>query len=189
MQMKLGKIVLFFAVVVASAVAAADVPNSSSATGRLIWNDLREGMTKLEVKALYPKSNVELGEGCFADLFPEYSKSRLIRVNLEWSTKDQNERCGQVVLASLVSKYGNPPISETEIKANDCGNKYAGGIAGALSSLCEVTGGDEPDLFSYGRWLKDGVEITFKRDSGDDGKWWLVYRSEIVGSASVATKL
>lgn len=174
--------------IIAAQIAAASASPGSS-DGRMIWNDLHADMTKAEVKSLYPKNSTELGEGCYADINPRYNKGKLDQVNLEWSTKDDNQRCADVVYATLSAKYGQPALNETQIKANDCGNGNAGGIAGAMAGICEAMGGGEPDHYTFHRWFHDEIEITLKRDSENDYQWWLVYRPQVMPSKAAAAKL
>ncbi|SLK12992.1 hypothetical protein SAMN06295987_1241 [Novosphingobium mathurense] len=153
---------------------------------------MRVGMTKAEVKALYPKRLVPLSEGCHAVVSTEYGTKGLTRVNLEWSIRDDStKKCGEMVTNTLLEKYGEPSASEREIKENDCGSQYASGLAGKLAALCKSMGGEGPEYFQYHRWLIDGIEITIKVDAkADDPHWWAVYRPiEGTSSTEAAAKL
>lgn len=146
-------------------------------------------MSKAEVKALYPKMVTPLGDGCFADIDPDYTGGKLDRVNLEWSGKDTNKQCGRVVTETLRTKYGEPEQVESNVATGDCGNSYAGGLLGALSNLCKASGGEDPTVERYALWVKDGIEITLKREAGSEATWYLVYRRAPQASKDAAKKL
>jgi hypothetical protein len=158
-------------------------------SAQALWNNTTVGMSKAQVKALYPKNVVELGDGCFADLDFDYEKGGLQQVSLEWSAKDRNKRCADVVVQSLFAKYGKPKLEDREVQLTDCGNPYAGGVAGFLAAFCDAAGGDEPRYYNYSRWFIDGIEITLKLNSASETEWWLVYRLAVGPSKDAASKL
>ena len=155
----------------------------------VLWNNLTAGISKAEFKARYPTLRSDLGNGCVADVRADFDKGKLETVRLEYSLKDTNKRCGEVVTQALFAKYGEPLAAETDVTANDCGNSSGKGLMATLAALCEGMGGDEPTTTQYHRWVSDGVEITLKRDTGSESTWWLAYREAVGVSAEVKNKL
>lgn len=153
-----------------------------------LWGGLSEGMSKAEVKALYPKRSTLLMEGCGADISPEYQKGKLTAVGLEYASKSE-ARCGEIITQTLIEKYGEPLAIETEIERNSCGSTYEGGVSGLLASLCKASGGDAPREIVYRKWEVDGVEVALKRYTDDEKTWWLIYRPVVKGDAELAGKL
>jgi hypothetical protein len=168
----------------AVAQAAASPPGNT-----LLWNNVHAGISKADFKALWPKRTTPLGDGCFADVGAEFSRGRLETVTLEWSAKDTSKRCGDVVSRSLHSKYGEPVALASDVEVGDCGNSYAGGLAGALAGLCEGLGGEDPKTSKYYRWVADGVEITLKRSADNEWQWSIKYRPALQPSKAVENKL
>jgi hypothetical protein len=169
--------------------AVALIQAETSPDGRLVlWNNLRAGMSKAEFKALWPVRRTELGDGCFADIGAEFNRGKLEAVTLEYIVKD-NERCADVVSSSLASKYGEPVAIASDTQVGSCGNEYAGGLAGALAGLCKGLGGEDPKTSRIYRWIKDGVEITFRRSTENEYEWYLVYRAAVQPSDAVKSNL
>lgn len=158
------------------------------ATG-VIWNDLRVGMTKKEVKAMYPKASTKLAGDCDARVEADFTKGKLVRVNLRNVSGATDARCGELVATTLAAKYGPPLRSQREIKLNDCGSTYGGGLAASLAKLCESMGGNEPEYSTLTTWQGHGVEIILKREVGDETIWSLVYRPIVTASQEAASKL
>jgi hypothetical protein len=154
----------------------------------VLWNNLTLGMSKAEFKGLYPVRRVDLGQGCFGDLGAEFAKQGLQRVHLEWSLKDGQDRCAEVVLKSLQAKYGPPSGTSSEVQLTDCGYD-TGGVAGALSNLCRLAGGDQPKQYIYARWISQGVEIALKLDQTSTSQWWLDYQPAVTASKEAQSKL
>lgn len=175
------------AILLASAAAAQGQALPSE--GMVLWNNIRAGISKAEFKALWPKRTTALADGCFADVGADFNRGKLETVKLEWSANDTNKRCADVVSASLHGKYGEPVALASDVELRDCGNEYASGLAGALAGLCKSLGGEEPKTSRLYRWVRDGIEITFKRSGDNESEWYLVYRAAVSSSEGVQDKL
>lgn len=154
-----------------------------------LWNNLYVGMTKPEFKALYPKLRTELGGGCQADVSADFNRVGLERAKLEWSTRDEHDRCAEVVAQSLVAKYGPAQSHTADFSSGGSCGSATGGLAGALSSLCKASGGEDPVANRYYTWLSEGVLITLKVEARRNDRWWLRYEAAVVASADAVQKL
>lgn len=81
-----------------------------------LWQDLKVGMTKAEVAALYPTGKVSLTPQCEAKVSGDYRKGLLVGVVLKFGDLmgasqqawNQGLECQSIVRASIVSRYGQP---------------------------------------------------------------------------------
>lgn len=89
----------------ALAILASPAAAQDSDPRPILWNNLRVGMTKAEVKALYPKLETNLAADCPVDIWPNYNRAGLKGVKL--STGTMCERATQTI-AALTAKYGEP---------------------------------------------------------------------------------
>lgn len=171
------------------AVMAVAIPAGHAEPGKIIWNDLRVGMSAKEVRALYPKGRAQLTDDCYAVVRGSYNENGLSEVRLEWALKDVGWMCGEVVTASLQAKYGDPARRQDAIQQNDCLNPSAGGIAGLLGQLCSAGGADQPSHRVFLQWESNGILITLERDTGSTSNWWAVYKPVVKVSPDAAGKL
>jgi hypothetical protein len=91
-----------------------------------LWKDLYPGMTKDEVKLLYPTGKTALTKTCEAKVIPQYRKGELEAVWLRFGDlmaagkKEWNAalECQAIVKSSIVEKYGEPAECEVIEKRN-----------------------------------------------------------------------
>ena len=184
------------AVLGAWSVAAAGVqslpvaaPSSPSAELPLLWENLREGMSQIEVRSLQPNKYINLGDGCSAEIFPIYKKKRLNQVNLVSSSKGENERCSEVILRATLDKYGRPDEARSTTNTGHCGSQASGGVAGVLAGLCKITGGDTTESRTHITWIRDGLHITLHLDNNSATYWEIGYRQAPVVSEAVKSRI
>ena len=165
------------------------VPSSPSAKSPLLWENLREGMSEVEVRSLQPKKYINLGDGCSAEIFPIYKKKRLNQVNLVSSSKGANERCSEVILQAALDKYGRPDEARSTTNTAHCGSQASSGVAGVLAGLCKITGGDTTKSRTTITWIRDGLDITLHLDNNSATYWELAYRQAPVVSEAVKSRI
>ena len=81
-----------------------------------LWQNLKAGMSKAEVTALYPTGKVSLTPQCEAKVSGQYRKGLLTGVVLKFGDlmaagkKEWNQglECQKTVRASIVARYGDP---------------------------------------------------------------------------------
>ena len=166
-----------------------EAPSSPGAESPLLWENLREGMSEVEVRSLQPKKYISLGDGCSAGIFPFYKKKRLDQVNLVSSSKSENELCSEVILQAALDKYGRPDEARSTTNTAHCGSQASGGVAGVLAGLCKITGGDTTRSKTIITWIRDGIDITLHLDNNSATYWELVYRQAPVVSEAVKSRI
>lgn len=170
-----------------SAIAAIVIAVPATASAQPLWRDLQPGMSKEQVRALYPKATIELGDGCSASASFDYERGGLTAVNLRYSGVDQNKRCAVMVGGTMSAKYGATDIVET-MEFPNCPAPI-GRFGRFAYQLCHNEGGDLPRRYSTGQWLAGAVSITFKRAADRDDQWWARYEMAQGPSQEAASKL
>jgi hypothetical protein len=79
---------------------------SFDARSSILWENLRYGMPKSEVKALYPKYRATILDHCPVQVLSTYNKSKLKAVILINTKK--SPPCADIIKLNLEGKYGPP---------------------------------------------------------------------------------
>jgi len=149
--------------------------------GLPLWNNLRAGMSKAEVTALYPKRRIPLSQGCNAALDFNFWDG-LSDIQMEWSVyDDENTACGVSVLNSLVKKYGDPDdvtiVTKIEVDDGTCGG--LANFGKKLRSFCNSQPLSEPSVKRkiVRQWERQGVTMILRMDADKEAprKWHLSY--------------
>ena len=82
----------------------------------LLWQNLKAGMSKDEVRVLYPASEVQLTASCKAKLLTRFKGGRLVSVHLKLFDKiflkrsewDAAKHCQEMMKSSIIERYGTP---------------------------------------------------------------------------------
>lgn len=85
-------------------------------TGQPLWQNLEYGMSRAEVRALYPHGTTLLTPDCEARILPRYTRGALTSVSLRFgdivtASRDrwnQALRCQEIIKVSLDERYGSP---------------------------------------------------------------------------------
>jgi hypothetical protein len=174
------------AVVGATALCAAAAQASDVIPGQVLWGDIKTGMTKAEVRALYPKLAVELSPGCAATIKPYYQGKKVASVDLEHSSDSTSTSCSSTMAVSLKAKYGTPRSDRnvTERFDTSCFNKFSCALRDAALAI-------DPDPNIYWQvmtWFTGETLITLKRDRETD-KWSISYQQARRATPDAAAKL
>ena len=89
-------------ILAASSLQSAETGESPPRT--LLWRDLYAGMTKAEVKALYPKYKSSLSPDCPVRVLSTYEKGRLVSVIL--LGRDESAPCTAKIFDEYQRQYG-----------------------------------------------------------------------------------
>lgn len=132
---------------------------SQRPAAQVIWHNLSAGMSRADVRRLYPNSRVQIVAGCEARVDGSYVSNRLARVDLRSARSEDTARCPEVIAATLISRYGDPE-RRTEFNYDNC----QGGAAGVISlirEICRLERGDiRTDRLHHFGWISGGNEIV-----------------------------
>ena len=146
-------------------VAAFFLVSSAAPQAPILWQNLTVGMTKDQVKALYPDGTVNLTPECKAKVVGDYGKGGLQSVVVRFgdlyaagkSSWNSALLCQKIVRASIIEKYGEPDATgRHEISGLNKGDKY--------------------------EWLKGSLYISFY---AQDGRPWTVIQYRYIASKEV----
>lgn len=160
----------------------------------VLWNNLRFGISKAEVSALYPKKTTSIAPGCQARVNGEYVEGGLATVTLVSSRSDPAARCAEMIQATLASKYGRAESAQS-YENRKC-TPLSQFTPGKFGELCRQNAGEPViSVYRYG-WMNGGVQIILSReevcpcsDSPSSDVWSIVYRSAIGSDRKAASKL
>lgn len=159
-----------------------------------IWNDLKLGMTKAEVSALYPKKATSIIPGCQARVNGDYVQGRLGTVNLVSFRSDPAARCAEVIQATLIRKYGSPQVAEG-YENRKC-NPLSQLIPSKFGELCRQNSGEPVISIRSLAWVNEGIHVVLKREevcpcvgSFSADVWSIVYQPSIRSDSEAASKL
>ena len=80
-----------------------------------LWRGLYAGMSKSEVKNLFPNDKVMLAENCEFTMNPQYVDKKLVRVLINSRWKAAKNECADDVVFSLEKTYGEPTRSFPQV--------------------------------------------------------------------------
>lgn len=156
--------------------------------GKTLWNNLTTGMSKAEVKALYPQKGlswprITLTDQCYGELAFNYEEGKLSKVIMVWSNKDKGP-CADIIEKTLIEKYGQPTSEERGQRKDIMECKEKSGIA---ASICRASL-DEYKIVKL--WVNaDGVQMRLRRYNGVDANWKIEWTVATTGDAQAASKL
>lgn len=75
----------------------------------VLWRNLTLGMSKDQVRSLYPDGKFDLTPECRVSITPRYRESKLFAVNLSGIFG----RCSDIIFQSMVEKYDHPADVKT----------------------------------------------------------------------------
>lgn len=158
---------------------------TAAAPAQTLWRNIEAGMTKEQVRSLYPVGRggnasilfgggtqvpIVVSEGCNAMANIMHGGNAVHTVELVGDMSSP-KTCGVGVLAGLRAKYGEP----TDAKDVAESTRQVGYLK--LQTTAP---------HSTYTWLKDGVTITFTRDDQATGaKWIIQYTSGTATDTSV----
>jgi hypothetical protein len=154
--------------------------------GQVLWGGIKTGMTKAEVKAMYPGMVVQLTDGCMASISLTYQHRGVETVKLEQDVRSTSKSCGSVMLASLKEKYG-PPRSDrnqTQFVSTSCYGKFACALRDAALAI-------DPDPNIYWQvvnWFTGNMLVELYRDRETDN-WHIAYYQAHRAQPEAASKL
>jgi hypothetical protein len=79
-----------------------------AAQSDVIWQNVTVGMTRDQIRELYPDNNIRLIAACEAELDFDYERGVVTDVNLKNLSESQPANCRQIVFRSLTARYGQP---------------------------------------------------------------------------------
>lgn len=185
MANKISRLLLLAAGGLVAAAAPAQPQPQTEALGPVLWGNLRVGMTKQQVRALYPKSKVALTTGCNGKLSYFWENNKLARVAIDPPLLGSGTavNCGLIIAASLNAKYGPPQNEDVDRQTRDCGD-------GKLGNLCEALGGGNPIRWRLTQWIHDGISINLRlEDTTTSPLWTVVYAPPMDVTVDEAIKL
>ena len=154
--------------------------------GQVLWGDIKTGMSKAEVKALYPGMVTELSDGCRADIQLDFEKKRVSVVTLSHSATSKSATCGTVMLTSLKDKYGEPRTDQniTQVADTSCFNK----LSCALRDAMLIADPDPNTYWQVVTWFTGDRLIKLFRDRETDN-WRIEYYQARLAKPEAAPKL
>jgi hypothetical protein len=147
------------------------VAQGSPASAPVLLDKLQIGMAKSEMKALWPKRIGSIGDGCFAQIEPGYSKGKLWSVRLQWTKKDTNKKCALKVNDWARTTYGEPDRSSALSMPTAC--LGPGAVGGGLAADTKFSTCDPPSVRNFLSWNRNGLLVELQTEIGEPGKWWL----------------
>ena len=155
---------------IAAAAFAQASPASANALPAILVPELRLGMDKQQLHALWPRYRAAFGPGCTVRINPNIRDHKLYGVEIEAAEKEPDTACGAFVLAWAKSAFGAPKSSgDREVAGANCapGNGF-GYSATAQSAACGA-----PDVADWANWKmpdkKYRISFEMERNSKD---WW-----------------
>lgn len=162
--------------------------------GPIIWNDLRLGMAKAEVNALYPKKATSILPGCDARVNGQFVEGRLAQVSLTASKSDPAARCAEVIEASLIRKYGQA-VAAQEYENRKC-TPLSQFRLDKFGEQCRRNVGEPVVHLHNLAWMSQGIQIILTReevcpcsDAPSPDVWSLLYRPALGSDQDAASKL
>ncbi len=137
------------------------MPSLAQPAGEVLWDELRYGMSKADVNALYPNKSTTIIPGCQARVIGSYIQGRLAQVNLASSKSEPAARCAEVIQATLSKKYG--PAQTAESYENRKCTPLSGLMPGKFGEQCRSKIEPVIAVQRYA-WINDGVQITLTRE-------------------------
>jgi len=136
--------------------------------GQVVADQLRMGMTRAEVRALYPSALVPINDRCRGELSATYSHGRLSSVSLSAQDRDRpSKNCREAVRTMLVARFGAPETSTRKLREPK-GGMYGGGVTGTLSQL----GKTESEYLHNDEWSAAGLKVAFGYNESNKTSWW-----------------
>ena len=150
--------------------------------GQVIWSNIKYGMTKEQVRALYPKNaTVDLGNGCSAWIDPGYESKIVVEVKLG-GTAGTNF-CDENVLASLTSKYGKPRTVDVKVVEPEGANLVGGRLGRIRAGVTE-----EYDTIRTRTWFTGDTLITLELNETMHN-WHALYQPAEIRKPALTDKL
>jgi hypothetical protein len=157
---------MFVELLAAVAVAQASAP--------VIWQDLTYGMTRAQVDAVVPDKKLILSPECDATISPFYRGREgltAVRLNanqrpgMSAESRTRAQRCQDLILSSLLAKYGDPVRSGPEEPP----------CADSTPACRQQLGfhGLNPDIETV--WESGNVEINLVFPKLNPGSWRIIY--------------
>lgn len=81
---------------------------SAQSKGLELWKEFYLGMSKDEVRQAMPERNIDIATDCRAKIYPKYRDGRLRAITLQARWVMAYNDCADVVLQTLLEKYGPP---------------------------------------------------------------------------------
>ncbi len=154
-----------------------------------LWSNLRVGMTKAEVKSLYPKLKTEITSACRADIEPVYKAGGLSQVHLSGVSAEDPMRCATTIRVSLEAKYGKPGDTTREMQRPSCGYGYGTDLSIALARACRSLGGETPYWIATTVWEREGLFVGLTGREGDENSWTVTYERAVTPSDQAKSNL
>lgn len=175
------------AIFAATLIVASTVTNAQDFGDRqVLWGGIKTGMTKSEVKSLYPTMKVQLTPGCVASIALTFDKKTVESVKLEHDAASASKSCGTVMIESLKEKYGVP---RGERDVTEVGNTSCWGETScALRDAARIIDPDPNTYWQVVNWFTGEMLVVLRRDL-ETGAWNITYYQAKLAQPEAATKL
>lgn len=154
--------------------------------GQVLWGGIKTGMTKAEVKVMYPGMVVQLTDGCMASISLTFQHKGVETVKLEQDVRSTSKSCGSVMLASLKEKYGQPRSDRNVTQFFD--TSCYGKIACALRDAVLIADPDPNTYWQIVNWFTGDMLVELYRDQETDN-WNITYYQAHRAKPEAASKL
>lgn len=153
------------------ALAAASIMLPSAGSAQVLWGELTAGMPKQQVKARYPSHRIQVTDKCKGWLSFDYEDGGLRSVTLEAPDPMAVNRCGPVIEATLMEKYGPPAQFDATAHVDRCA-RISGKVGRAIRRLCDP----KIEVTDISHWRIGDVQVTLLRPRDDESQWIVNYQ-------------